>query len=931
MKKFITAIFLIFIVSVTPVVAQKASITGLITDKKTGETLPAVQIIITGTTTGTISNLDGIYSLDVEPGTYDFQYRFISYTPINITGVIVKKGEAKTINIELSESVLELNEVAVIAHKVENTEAALITMQRKSAVVSNGISSQEILKTGAGDAAGALKSVTGVSVQGGKYVYVRGLSDRYSKTILNGAEIPGLDPERNTIQMDLFPATIVDNIMIYKTFSPNLPGDFTGGLIDIKTKNFPDKFTLSFSAELGFNPQSNLNQDFLTYDGGKFDFLGFDDGTRDIPQEATGDIPDRYEDNDKLNSITKSFNKTWFPKSQTSGLNQKYSLGFGNRKDLSGEKSLGYFVGGSYSYKLDAFDDGFYGRYKLTTKDADGLNREFESQKWSVGASNSLWSVMGGLGYRINSDNNIGLTIINNHSGQKAANFSYFIDYGDNEDQRERHTLEFTNRNLLASILKGNNIFSNWENAKMNWIVSYSLATQKEPDIRYLINDINEENGETVYFVNKSMYSFPRRYYRDMKEYTGFGKVDFEMPILNTRKESKLTFGISNTYKEREYRQTQMIFAENNINRYSDMADYFDDSNIDAVNGIYVQSSEKDDQKNSYNGKSNLVTGYIMADIAVTEKFRAVFGFRLEDISMETVSLKDISENREAKGALNECNFLPSVNLTFSSNEMMNFRVAYNRTLARPSFREKTTMAMENRVGDIIVGNDSLKQTTIDNFDIRWEKYLNPGELISLGLFYKKFTDPIEQSFNTEAINPEITWRNVDQGEMYGVEAEIAKRLDFIHPLRNLKLSSNVTYVYSRVSIDSKELESKRYFDPNYSDKRVMFEQSPWIVNTILSFKTEQNDWLTNLSYTYNAHKLVIVNPTGIPDVYSKPINDLTFNIEKKTGKKTMLRFQLKNILDNRTTYFYEYNNSEYNYLDMGWGREYSLKFSYRF
>ncbi len=930
MKKYFKVLLLLITVSIT-VAAQETSISGVITDEKTGETLPAVQVIVFGTTIGTISNLDGVFSLKVEPGTYNIQYRFISYTPKTVKGIVVNQGETKTINIQLSESVLELSEVAVVARRIENTDAALVTMQRKAAVVSNGISSQQILKTGASDAAGALKSVTGVSVQGGKYVYVRGLSDRYSKTILNGADIPGLDPERNTVQMDLFPATILDNVMIYKAFAPNLPGDFTGGLIDIITKDFPDKFSFSFAAELGFNPQSNLKKDFLTYDGGKFDFLGFDDGTRSLPDEAKGDIPNRYEDNEKLNYITKSFNKTWFPKGQTSGLNQKYSIGFGNKKDLKDEKSLGYFLGGSYYYKLDAFDDGFYGRHKLTTKDADGLNREFESQKWSVGASNSLWSLIGGLGCRINSNNNIGLTIINNHSGLKAANFSYFIDYGDNEDQRQRRTLEFTDRNLFSTQLKGNNTFSDWKDVKMDWIVSYSLATQKEPDIRYLINDINEESHETLYFVNKSMYSYPRRYYRDMKEHSGFWKVDFEVPILHTIKDSKLNFGISNTYRERKYRQTQMIFAENGINRYTDMANYFHDSNIDAVNGIFVQSSVKDDKKNSYNGKSNLVAGYIMADMAVTENFRAVFGFRLENISMETVSLRDIAGNKDPKGTLNEFNLLPSINLTYSPNEMVNFRVAYNRTLARPSFREKSSLAIENRVGDIIIGNDSLKQTTIDNFDIRWERYLNPGELISLGLFYKRFIDPIEQSFNTEAINPEITWRNVDKGTMYGVEAEISKKLDFIHSLHNFKLSSNVTYVYSRVSIDSKELESKRYFDPNYSNTRVMFEQAPWIVNTILSFKIKQNDWLTNLSYTYNAHKLVIVNPTGIPDVYSKPINDLTFNIEKKVGKRTSLQFQVKNILDNRITYFYEYNNKEYNHLDMGWGRQYSLKFSYRF
>ncbi len=906
--------------------AQRAALKGKITDEKTGEPIPGVTVFLVGTTTGTVTDFDGNYRIDnIEPGTYTIQFSFVSYDTQKKENIALKAGQILDINIKLKEASVEIKDISVKAKRIENTDAAVITLQRKSAVLANGVSASEMAQTGASNAAGALRKVNGVSVQGGKYVYVRGLSDRYSKTVLNGADIPGLDPERNTVQMDLFPTNILDNIMVYKSFSPDLPADFTGGFIDIKTKNFPDQFTFSFSAKIAYNPQANLNRNFLSYQGGKTDFLGFDDGTRAIPVEASGNIPDRYENNEQLNQIGKSFNKIWFPKTQMSGLNQKYTISFGNRKNI-GDKVLGFFAGASYAYDYNFFDDGFYGRYKLTDKNSPVLSREYETEQWQLGQGNAIWSLIGGLALKLNQSNDISLNIINNHSGQKTANSSYFIDYRDNEDLRQRRTLEFNSRNLFAVQLKGTHTN---ERLNINWIASYALAGQNEPDIRYLTNDVDVRNEDTVYFVNKSNYAYPRRFYRNMNENNYFTKVDFQMPAHFLNENSKIKFGLSNTYKYRTYRQKQILFSENLANVYSDMAHYFANDNIDAVNGVYIQASEKDDNKNSYNGILNIFAAYAMFDTYIANKIRLVAGARFESAYMETTDLLQ-NESADNQGVLNEKNILPSVNITYSVTKSMNIRAAYNKTLARPSFREKSGMSIENKTGDIIIGNPDLKQSTIDNYDLRWEQYLNSGEIISIGAFYKDFKDPIERSFNTEAINPEITWRNVKEGKMYGIEAELTKKLNFVSFLKNFKISTNFTYVYSEVSVDEKELNSKRYFDPNYPDKRVMFEQSPFIVNGTLSYKN-QKGWNAGLSYTFNAEKLVIVNPTGVPDVYSKPTHDMYFNISKSFANNLSLLFEVKNIIDTRTVYYYSYNNQNYIYNDFGVGRTFALKLSYKF
>ncbi len=925
-------VFLITLFIITSIsFSQTAAIRGKVTDASTGEELPGTNILIVGSSKGTTTDFDGNYALNkLQAGTYTLQCSFISYQTKELQNITVKDGEVKIINIKLGEAALELEEVQVVATKVERTETAIITMQRKSASVLSGISSQEMSKTGASNAAGALKKVTGVTVTGGKYVYVRGLSDRYSKTTLNGADIPSLDPERNTVQMDIFPSNILDNLLVYKAFRPDLPADFTGGLVDVKTKDIPEKYTINFSVKLGFNPQSTLRKDFLQYEGGKTDWLGFDDGTREIPLEAKGEIPARYVDNAKLDNITKSFNKTWKPKQGFSGLNQKYTVGIGNQKEIFG-KTVGFFFGGSYDYKYKAFNDGSYGRYKLTDKNADELSSQYESKMWKDGRKNTIWSLMGGLGIRLNSDNKLSYTILTNASSTNDASHARFIDYRDGDKLREKRVLSFNSRKFVANQIKGKHILPKANNLKIEWLGSYVYASQNEPDIRFLTNDINVNGSDTTYYVDKSSYSFPRRFYRNMREMNTFARLDFTYPFRLMGAKSKFKFGGAYSSKYREYFQNTIGFGETVSKNYNDIQDYFADDNISAVNGVYAQNSMADDDNNSYIGNQKISSAYLMADIPFFEKFRVVLGARLEKLFMETNSIQSINDDVKGVGIIDTINILPSFNLTFSPKEMMNIRFAYNRTVARPSFREKSTVQMENKVGDLIIGNPLLQQTEIDNIDLRWEQYFKPGEMIAFGGFYKNFTNPIERTFNTKAQNPEITWRNVDEAQMYGLEAEFSKRLDFVNALKNLFFRTNLTYIYSQVSIDEQELESKRYFDKNYSDKREMFEQSPWIINATLSYKNDSIGLTANISYTYNAKKLAIVNPNGIPDVYQKSTNDLVFNINKKFGKRFIATFEVKNILNNRSTNIYDFNNKEYIYNDYGWGREFNIKLSYKF
>ncbi len=274
------------------------SIAGVVVEAETGDPLPGANVAIAGTTTGTSTDLNGTYTIKgLAPGTYDVVFSFIGFQTKTVQGVEVQAGQTTPLDIDLAAETAELDEVIVTAEAARNSEAGLLKKRQKAAAVSDAISAEAMSQSGAGDAADAMEQVTGASVVDGKYVYVRGLGGRYASTQLNGIDLPSSDPSKKSVQFDLFPTDLLDNVVTLKTFTPDRPGNFSGGLVDIGTKSFPQNFSFSFSSSISVNLKTHFDEGFLTYAGGQFDWLGFDDGTRAVPSMlgalAPKDIPDR--------------------------------------------------------------------------------------------------------------------------------------------------------------------------------------------------------------------------------------------------------------------------------------------------------------------------------------------------------------------------------------------------------------------------------------------------------------------------------------------------------------------------------------------------------------------------------------------------------------------------------------------------------------
>lgn len=912
---------------------QTCIIRGKITDANNGEELIGAAVIIDGTYQGSSADLDGNYSItDLSPGTYNLKCSFISYETQTITGVDVKPDDITLLNIKMKSVSLGLDEVIITAKAVRNTESAILTMQKYSASVIDGISSQQITKSGDSDAAEAIKRVTGVSVEGGKYVYVRGLGDRYSKTTLNGCVIPSLDPERNTVQMDIFPTNAIENMIVYKSFSPHL-NSFTGGLIDIITKDFPEKFNMHFSASFEYNTQSSLNKDFLSYEGGKFDWLRIDDGTRDFPINPES-IPLYPTDRDGIDAITKSFNKNMEVKTKTSFLNQQYNFSLGNQVKFLG-RPLGFNIGINYKKDYNYFNDGERGIYKLTDPNAKTLNTE---QKYNE-TSGQIEVLTGGLinfNYRLSNNHKIGYVLLYNHSGLKSAYYNFGQKPSDEIGMYiENRELGFRERSITVNQLKGEHYFRSLGQLKLNWVTSFSISTQNEPDLRFFTSSYYPDAiGDAQYEINPSKYKAPSRFNRDMNEYNFDNKINFKLPFEFLGETSKFRFGAAYVYKNRGFREEKINYLSQVQYYNGSVEDYLDDSNIGQNNplydpvtrqnfGLYIQNAT--DKRNSYDGRQSILSGYLMVDMPLASKLRIEVGARFESNRMETKSKK----KNIKKGSLHDNDVLPALNLTYTLVENMNLRFAYTQTLSRPTFREITPFASFSPVAPTIVGNPELSRTLINNVDLKWEYFMKPGEIVSFSLFYKHFIDPIEMVDNPIAVNPEISYQNVKNACNYGFEIELRKSMNFINILRNFNVGVNFSYIKSEVSIDPLELESIRALVPDYPDTRPLFGQAPYIINASLGYKSNTKGLSANLVFNISGARIVLVTKGGTPDIYEQPFPQLDFNIRKNIGKHFMLKLTAKNLLNSLHDKIYLYKDVIYPYYRYSSGRTFGLGIEY--
>ena len=971
--------------------AQSGTIRGTVIEDSNGEPLFGVTVQIKGTTNGAITDFDGKFEIKASPGTYDLQASFVSFQTVTIAGLVVDKNDVTVIDqIRLKEDVELLEEVVVTAEVIKTTEAALLTVKRKSANLIDGISSASFRKIGDSDAAGAVKRVTGVSVEGGKYVYVRGLGDRYTKTMLNSVDIPGLDPDRNSLQIDIFPTNLIDNMIVLKTAVADMPADFTGGVVNIETKDFPDEKILEGSFGITFNPSMHFQSDFLNIEGSNTDWLGYDSDLRALPS-GFDDVPTPVQRPDEeVFNFNNDFSSILAGQEETSFLD--YSLGFsvGNQLAIgAGDNRLGYIFSGTYKSNRTLWDDAEYGEYQVPDQsDNDDELIAATTANGNQSQTNVLVGGLAGLAFKT-TNSKYRLTAMHLQNGESVtARFLEVSDPDDGRDAQGKSDYIAENVNVITYTQRGlTNLLFNGEHHINNddWIIDYRISptfsSLEDPDIRRAAFTTDAGGID----LNPGAAGVPRRIWRELDETNIVGRLDITRNSMLFGRDAKYKAGLYYLYKERDYK-----ILEYNLAFFGGQPDWtVNDPNIILVDenlwpndgNAYFQDGNTNPNSNAYSSNLNNIAYYASAEINPMEKLKTVIGLRVEDFTqrhsgrdqeasvriqnevnsgaeLNEALLRDLQEQGfnilEDDKVLDAVDFFPSVNLIYALREKQNLRFSYSRTIARPSFKELSfaqildpisnrsfngaLFPFEDTDGNLIWNGD-LTETRIDNFDLRWELFQDRGQTFSVSAFYKQFEDPIElvrirQAQTTNEFQP----RNVGSGQVYGGEFEFRKNLAFLSPsLEKFALNGNVTITESVLDMQQVEFEARQDFartGEDIEDTRQMAGQAPYVINVGLGYEDFEEGLDAGLFYNVQGPTLIVVGGGLFPDVETQPFHSLNFNLNKSFGpdQKTTVNFSITNILDDRREEFFESFNSQ-RQIFQGWspGVSFGVSVGYKF
>ncbi len=921
---------------------SQGKVTGTVMDGEFNEPMAFSNVVVKGTTIGVSADFDGKYELELEEGTYTLVFSFVGYTTQEITGVVVKSNDITVLDIVLATN--SLDTVVITTSTKRNTENSVLNLQKKSVVVMDGLSAQAIKSSGASNVASAVKSVPGVSIQGGKYVYVRGLGDRYTKSILNGIDIPGLDPDRNTIQMDLFPTNILDNVIVLKSASAEYPADFTGGIVNIVTKDFPTKAEYTLSLGVGYNPDMHFNNDYLTSAGSDTDLFGFDDGTRDLPIHRYQQIPGTFDNKLLLSSLTSRFQSELRAKKQASGMNYDFGFTLGNQYDL-GDDKIGYQA--SFSYKNETTfyenrEDGAYVKNSSNTGD-NNLSSVLDS-KGSEGINNIILNGMLGLTYKTGMSK-FKANLLHIQNGESSAGFYNQVisqdGVGGGLEPLTKNAITYTERSVTNLLLSGKHRLSNDENAiNLEWKLSPTFSKVMDKDHR--ITPLQQaDNGDS--FISPSASTFPIQLWRNLIEESWSGKVDLDKTVNIFGSPGKLKFGGAYTYKFRDFSIDDYTFNIQGDDAFiasGDVDQLLNPNNIwnpDTDSGSFLIFGDQFNANDAYEGEQGIAATYFSAEFNITENFKSVLGIRTEYFSSYYTGQNNTTVfDRES--ILDEFDLFPSANLIYSLSDQSNLRSSYSRTTARPSFKEASVAQIFDPITNrLFIGNIDLVPTYVNNFDLRYEHFGDNGQMFAVSGFYKDFTDPIEQSFFLQAPT-QLTVDNLGNATVYGVEFELRQRLGFISEgLNNLKFNANVSIIKSELTMSEDEFESRTLAarDGETIDReRDLQGQAPYLINVGLDYNNSDLGFQTGLFYNVQGSTLEVVGIGLVPDVYTQPFSSLNFTLNKSFGEKKNSSIDLKvaNLLSSTRLSEYEsYGTDNQTFSLREPGTEISLGYSFKF
>jgi TonB-dependent receptor len=888
--------------------AQTGKISGTVLDSKTGETLPGATALIEGTGKGVSADFDGKFILTGVPvGKVTLVISYISYNTKKIAGVEVKANDVTDISVLLDASTSQdLTEVEVVVTLNKENNTALILQQKNNASVSDGISSETIKKTPDRNTSDVIKRISGATIQDNKFAIIRGMSDRYNAAFINGAPLPSSESDKKAFSFDIFPANLLDNIVILKTATPDMPGDFAGGVIQINTKSIPEKNAQSISISTGYNQQTTF-KDFRTYKGGKYDWLGIDDGTRGDPKG----IPEtKLFSADKLDQIeyAKKVNYDWSLQSKKTmpNFNLQYSLanvGKLFKKEAGSIFALTYnSTNNIFATNRREFEE--QGGIYDVAKTRDYIDTTYSN---AILAS-ALWN----LAYKFNGNNQIGfknLFSINSEDRVITRRGSQDIV----TQTWERSTVRwFVQNQIYSTQLNGDHYFEPAK-IKFKWVAGYSDIKRETPNLRRMT------------YVKNSPLEDDSVKYNAVIGTTGTGAANAGTMIFNTTKEKmqSIRYDVSRAFKLGDKTKHEVLLGGNHIFRdrifYARLLGYtmyrknsslientdlkyLDESVIFAPENIGIQDnpgprdggfklSEATTEKDNYAASSMLNAGYITLDSRLFDKLRFIYGARVESYR-QRLSVTLFGEEKISDTTV--VDILPSINAVYSVTEKTNIRLSFYQTVSRPEFRELAAFNfLDFNTNFNITGNPGLTRGKIDNYDARFEWYPGAGQVISVSGFYKKITNAVEQAIDASGQIKALTFVNVALVENLGVELEYRFKLSTLFNNDSSKFLSKTT-LFSNFAYIKSEVDVSKIID---AEPRPLQGQSPYIINAGIQYLDNDKDWGVSLSYNVIGRRIVLVGGESEPSYWETPRHVIDFQLAKTFKKRFEIKFNIRDIL----------------------------------
>ncbi len=919
--------------------AQKGKIEGKVIDSKTGQPLAGVSVVNKTTKQGSATNVEGRYTINIEGvKTVSLLFTYNGVTQ-QIDEIEIKDGVVTTQDVSLTQREKTEESVVVRTPSTARRESAasLITFQKNTSVVASVISAEAIKRSPDKNTGEVLKRVPGTSVQDGKYLVVRGLADRYNQAMLNGILLSSTEPDRKTFSFDIFPSSIIDNIIINKTFIPELPGEWAGGIVQVNTKDVPAKNFLAVQVGTGFNT-ATVGKDFYSYMGSNTDFLGYDNGARSLPSV----VPRRAVFTDLLPSqktaLVSSFSNNWTASTKNNDLSQlnsalQISGGFvkplGEKSKVAAVFALNY----NRTNKRLEFENRIFG----IQNNIASLSFDYSNNKYS---QDILAGALANLSFQLGKDNKISFKNILNVNTTNYATIRTGKDFETNStvgDNIRATELAFKANTFYNSQVSGDHNI-NPIKAKLHWYGSFNILDQYVPDQRRLqYNQDDPTNPASPYSLlisaSNSSQRTGSRYFGNLNDYIYTAGGDLAKTFNVQGAAQTIKGGYFFQVKDRLFDSRPFAIylpADNPTLRHLDPSVIFDPANFGNGNDNKFAFNEISGNRFRYVANSIMNAGFLQFDNQLLKKVRIVWGLRVEDFDQLIGSYKK-SDERFVN--TKKTDYLPGANITYKINNKTNLRFSGSQTVVRPEFRELSTFSFfDFDLGATVTGNPKLERTKITNADMRYELYPRAGELLTVGVFYKKFIKPIELFANTTGAGSSNTFNyvNADDATSYGAEFEFRKKLEAITALKNFTLQGNFSYIYNRIP----------------TLKRPMQGQSPYLINLALQYDIEKAGINTTLLFNQIGRRIYYVGSTTLnggsvaddtPPVYEAPRPLLDFQISKKIiARKGEIKLNVSDIFNRPANFYHDLNdNKKYDKatdalaLRRVYGSNISINFSY--